>query len=63
MHLLYLLQMAIWIGTCFSHRFVEERHKDYVMMCASPRRTATTAPHRTTRADAPQHRTSPHRTA
>ena len=31
-HLLYLLQMAIWIGTCFSHRFVEERHKDYVMM-------------------------------
>ena len=26
-HLLYLLQMAIWIGTRFSHRFVEERHR------------------------------------
>jgi len=31
-HLLYLLQMAIWIVTCASHRFLEERHKDYVMM-------------------------------
>ena len=54
-HLLYLLQMAIWIGTCFSHRFVEERHKDYVMMCA----LATHHPSR--RALAPQpRRTAPH---
>ena len=33
-HVLYLLQMAIWIVTCFQHRFVEERHKDYFMMYA-----------------------------
>ena len=31
-HLFYLIQLAIWIDTCFSHKFVEERHKDYVMM-------------------------------
>jgi hypothetical protein len=33
-HLLYLLQMAVWIVTCASHRFLEERHKDYFMMYA-----------------------------
>ena len=32
LHLFYLVQLAIWIDTCFSHRFIEERHKDYVMM-------------------------------
>jgi len=31
-HLLYLLQMAIWVDTCFGHRFLEERHKDYLLM-------------------------------
>ena len=31
-HLLYLMQMGIWIVTALSHRFVEERHKDYVLM-------------------------------
>jgi len=31
-HLFYLIQLAIWIDTCFSHKFIEERHKDYVMM-------------------------------
>jgi ceramide synthetase len=30
--LLYVLQMAIWIDTCFGHRFLEERHKDYFVM-------------------------------
>ena len=33
-HLLYLLQMAIWLVTCFQHRFVEEKHKDYFLMFA-----------------------------
>ena len=32
MHLFYLVQLAIWIDTCFWHCFIEERHKDYVMM-------------------------------
>ena len=32
LHVLYLLQIAIWIVTCVQHRFIEERHKDYVMM-------------------------------
>ena len=32
LHLFYLVQLAIWIDTCFSHCFIEERHKDYVMM-------------------------------
>lgn len=31
-HVLYLLQMAIWLVTCFQHRFIEERHKDYFLM-------------------------------
>ena len=31
-HVLYLLQMALWVDTCFQHRFVEERHKDYLLM-------------------------------
>ena len=30
--MLYMLQMAIWIDTCFGHRFLEERHKDYLLM-------------------------------
>jgi len=30
--LLYLLQAAAWIVTAFSHVFLEERHKDYLMM-------------------------------
>lgn len=32
LHVLYLVQMAVWVVTCVSHRFFEERHKDYVMM-------------------------------
>ena len=32
LHALYLVQTAIWIATCFSHQFLEQRHKDYVMM-------------------------------
>ena len=31
-HLLYLLQMALWLATSVQHRFVEERHKDYFLM-------------------------------
>ncbi len=31
-HAMYLVQMSIWLVTCFQHRFVEERHKDYFMM-------------------------------
>ena len=31
-HVLYLAQMAVWIVTCTSHCFFEERHKDYVLM-------------------------------
>ena len=31
-HLVYFLQIGIWIDTCLLHRFVEERHKDYVLM-------------------------------
>jgi len=33
-HVLYLLQMSIWVDTCFAHRFVEEHHKDYFLMYA-----------------------------
>jgi len=29
---LYLIQLAIWVITCFSHHFLEARHKDYVLM-------------------------------
>lgn len=29
---LYLLQLAVWICTCFSHHFLEERRKDYFIM-------------------------------
>ena len=32
LHLLYLVQAAVWIVTALSHRFLEERHKDYVLM-------------------------------
>ena len=32
MHVFYLVQLAIWIDTCFSHGFIEERHEDYVMI-------------------------------
>ncbi len=28
----YLIQLAIWIYTCFSHIFIEARHKDYYVM-------------------------------
>ena len=31
-HLLYLLQAAAWIVTAVSHVWLEERHKDYLMM-------------------------------
>ena len=31
-HLVYFLQIGIWIDTCLLHRFVEERHKDYILM-------------------------------
>ena len=32
LHVLYLVQLGIWIITCASHCFFEERSKDYVMM-------------------------------
>lgn len=32
MQLFYVVQLSIWIVTCFSHRFVEARHKDYYQM-------------------------------
>jgi ceramide synthetase len=32
--LLYLLQAAVWIVTAISHIWLEERHKDYLMMLA-----------------------------
>lgn len=41
--LLYVTQLSIWIITCFSHHFLEARHKDYILMCgvsAPPRRAA-----------------------
>ena len=31
-HVLYALQLAIWIVTCFQHRFVDEHRKDYFLM-------------------------------
>lgn len=31
---LYAVQLSIWIITCFSHHFLEARHKDYVLMYA-----------------------------
>jgi len=31
-HALYLMQVAIWSVTFFSHLFIEERHKDFLMM-------------------------------
>ena len=31
-HALYLLQLSIWLVTCFQHRFVDERRKDYYVM-------------------------------
>ena len=31
---LYLIQLAIWIVTCFSHKYIEEKHKDYFLMYA-----------------------------
>ena len=33
MKMFYVVQLSIWIVTCFSHRFVESRHKDYYQMC------------------------------
>lgn len=27
-----MAQLAVWIYTCFMHRFVEERRKDYFVM-------------------------------
>jgi len=30
--LLYMTQLAIWLVTCFSHKYVEEKHKDYFLM-------------------------------
>jgi len=32
LRVLYLTQLAIWIYTAFSHRFIEERKKDYFVM-------------------------------
>jgi len=32
MEVFYVVQLSIWIVTCFSHRFVEARHKDYYQM-------------------------------
>lgn len=34
--LLYIIQLAIWIITCFSHHFLEARHKDFYLMCGTP---------------------------
>ncbi|KAJ1630184.1 hypothetical protein T492DRAFT_907014, partial [Pavlovales sp. CCMP2436] len=31
---LYTIQLSIWVITCFSHHFLEARHKDYALMCA-----------------------------
>lgn len=39
-HWLYTTQLSIWIITCFSHHFLEARHKDYVLMCALRSRDA-----------------------
>jgi len=33
-HLLFLVQAAAWIATCFSHVCFEERRRDYLMMLA-----------------------------
>lgn len=30
---LYLTQLAVWCYTCFVHRFVDVRRKDYYVMC------------------------------
>merc|ERR1712130_21817 len=32
MKFLYIIQLAIWIWTAFSHRFIEERRSDYIVM-------------------------------
>lgn len=32
LEVLYVLQLAIWFVTVFSHRFIEERHRDYYVM-------------------------------
>lgn len=32
LHYLYVMQLAIWVGTCISHRWFEELHKDYYVM-------------------------------
>jgi hypothetical protein len=37
---LYAVQLSIWIITCFSHHFLEARHKDYVLMYAHTARAA-----------------------
>eukprot|EP00947_MAST-08B_sp_MAST-8B-sp1_P002640 g2640.t1 len=29
---LYIMQLAVWVGTCISHRWLEELHKDYYVM-------------------------------
>jgi hypothetical protein len=32
LQVLYITQLAVWIYTCFIHRFVDERRKDYFVM-------------------------------
>lgn len=34
-NILYVVQLAIWVLTCFSHHFIEARHKDFYLMCAA----------------------------
>ena len=35
LRLFYSAQLGVWFYTAFSHRFVEQRRKDYMVMCAS----------------------------
>ena len=32
----YIVQLDIWIWTAVSHRFIEAKHKDYVMCVSEP---------------------------
>ena len=40
-HLLYLVQMAVWVVTAISHRFFEERHKVDPFFHYEPSHTAS----------------------
>jgi hypothetical protein len=32
LQVLYMAQLAVWMYTCFIHRFIDERRKDYFVM-------------------------------